>query len=92
MIYELWKLRYCPKNEGKVDEKLIRVCQRQAKSDFLKKVEKCQAESVFLFKNLRMSVFVISNAWKNFCYKKFKNFFKIKFMCESVISKYKFGY
>ena len=58
MIYELWKLRYCPKNEGKVDEKLIRVRQRQAKSDFLKKVEKRQAESVFLFKNLRMSVFV----------------------------------
>ena len=34
----------------------------QAKSVFLKKIEKRQAKSVFFFKNLRMSVFVSSNA------------------------------
>ena len=42
----------------------VRVRLSQAKSVFLKKVEKRQAKSVFLFKNLRMSVFVSSNAWK----------------------------
>ena len=65
----------------------VRVRLSQAKSVFLKKVEKCQAKSVFLFKNLRMSVFVSSNAWK-----KFENFLKIKFRYEFIISKYKFGY
>ena len=40
----------------------VRVRLSQAKSVFLKKVEKRQAKSVFLFKNLRMSVFVSSNA------------------------------
>ena len=39
-----------------------RVRARQAKTVFLKKVEKCKAKSVFLFKSLRMSVFVSSNA------------------------------
>ena len=40
----------------------VRVRLSQAKSVFLKKVEKRQAKSGFLFKNLRMSVFVSSNA------------------------------
>ena len=35
---------------------IFRVRARQAKSVFLKKVEKRQANSVFLFENLRMSV------------------------------------
>ena len=39
-----------------------RVRARQAKSVFLKKVEKRQAKSVFLLKNLTMSVFVSLNA------------------------------
>ena len=43
-----------------------RVPERQAKSVFLKKVEKRQAKLVFLFKNLRMSVFFSSNAIKKF--------------------------
>ena len=38
----------------------VRAC--QAKSVFLTKVEKRQTKSVFLFKNLKMSVFVSSNA------------------------------
>ena len=72
----------------KCTKTVIRVRARQAKSVFLKKVEKRQAKSVFLFKNLRMSVFVSSNAW----YKKFENFFKIKFKCEIIISIYKLSY
>ena len=40
----------------------VRVRLNQAKSFFLIKIEKCQAKSVFLFKNLEMSVFVSSNA------------------------------
>ena len=40
----------------------VRVRLSQAKSVFLKKVEKRQAKSVFMFKNLRISVFVSSNA------------------------------
>ena len=67
----------------------MRVRLSQAKSDFLKKVEKRQAKSIFLFKNLRMSVQMLE---KNFRYKKFENFSKIKFKCEFIISKYKFGY
>ena len=43
----------------------VRVSLSQAKSVFFLKVEKRQAKSVLLFKNLRMSVFVRSNAWKN---------------------------
>ena len=51
------------KNSGKLMEVLgySRVRARQAKSVFLKKVEKHQAKSVFLFKNLSMSGFVSSN-------------------------------
>ena len=42
----------------------VRVRLSQAKSVFLKKVEKRQAKSVFLFKNLTMSVFLSTNASK----------------------------
>ena len=37
----------------------------QAKSVFLKKVQKRQAKSVFLFKNLRMSVLSVQMLGKN---------------------------
>ena len=67
----------------------VRAC--QAKSVFLKKVEKLPAKSVFLFKNLRMLVFVSSIAWKNFWYEKFEIFFKKKFKCKFIISIYKFS-
>ena len=70
----------------------IRVPARQAKSIFLKKVEKLQAKSVFLFKNLRISILFSSNVEKNFWYKRYKNFFKIEFKCDFIISNYKFGY
>ena len=40
----------------------VRVRLNEAKSVFMKKVEKRQAKSVFLFNNLRMSVVVSSNA------------------------------
>ena len=44
---------------------------------FLKKVEKRQAKSVFWFKNLKMSFFVSSNAWKkNFDIKNLKKFLR----------------
>ena len=56
----------------------IRLCARQAISVFLKKVEKRQAKSVFLFKNLRMSVFVSSNAWKKYFDIKIWEFFEDK--------------
>ena len=51
----------------------VRFRLNQTKSVFFQKVEKRQAKSVFLFKNLRMSVFVSSNA-----------FFKIKLKCEFI--------
>ena len=48
--------------ELQINKDMFRVSARQAKSVFLKKFEKHQAKSVFLFENLRMSVFVSSNA------------------------------
>ena len=40
----------------------LRARARQAKSSKISFFEKCQAKSVFLFKNLRMSVFISSSA------------------------------
>ena len=47
---------------------------RQAKSVILKKVEKCQAKSVVLFRNLRMSVFSVQMLEKFFDIKNFRIF------------------
>ena len=47
---------------GNILSGFVRVRLSQAKSVFLKKVEKRQAKSVFMFKNLRILVFVSSNA------------------------------
>ena len=56
MINTLLYLCYHPYSSGKYRVRAI-----QAKSNFIKKVEKRQAKSVFLFKNLRISVFLSSN-------------------------------
>ena len=56
MINTLLYLCYHPYNSGK-----YRVRARQTKLNFMKKIEKRQAKSVFLFKNLRISVFLSSN-------------------------------
>ena len=57
----------------------VRVKLSQAKSVFLKKVEKRQAKSVFLLKVWECQFLSVEMLKNIFWYKKFENFFKIKF-------------